>query len=216
MLMLEVTKLQFITHQNARYSYLEGARMALEGGCRWIQLRMKGASDTDFLAVGHELKRLCRSYGARLIVDDRVKLVKALQADGVHLGKTDMPVGEARGLLGDGYIIGATANTLNDAVEASRAGADYIGCGPFRFTTTKQHLAPIIGIEGYKRIVLQLRNLDITTPLVAIGGITEDDIASIMSTGISSIALSGAILNAENPIEKTKRIIKRIEKQHRK
>lgn len=135
--------LQFITHQNERYGYLQGAEKALEGGCRWIQLRMKGAMNDEVRNVARLLKPLCRSYGAVLLIDDRVELAKELDVDGVHLGKSDMPVEEARAILGGNKIIGGTANTTDDILRLAEAGADYIGCGPFRFTATKLSLIHI-------------------------------------------------------------------------
>ena len=140
--------IQFITHKNERYGYVDGARMALLGGCRWIQLRMKDATDDEARPLAVEIKKLCKEYGAKFIIDDRVSLVKEIGADGVHLGKNDMPVDEARRVLGTDYIIGGTANTFEDIERLARQGADYIGCGPFRFTTTKKNLSPVLGLEG--------------------------------------------------------------------
>ena len=169
--------LQFISHYTEQYSYLDSIRLALEGGCRWIQLRMKDASDEEVRPIAFEALHLCRNVGATFIIDDRVELVKELGADGVHLGKNDMPI------------------------------SNYIGCGPFRFTTTKKNLSPVLGLEGYRHIVKQMREADIQLPIVAIGGITAEDIPAIMQTGVTGIALSGTILHAENPIEEMKKII---------
>ena len=199
--------IQFISHFTERYTYLDGIRLALEGGIRWVQLRMKEASDEDFLRTGKEVRRLCDSFGATFIIDDRVSLVRELGADGVHLGKGDMPVAEARQRLGSGVIIGGTANTFEDILLHCRASADYIGLGPFRFTTTKRGLSPTLGLEGYRAVMQRLREAGITIPVVAIGGITASDIPALMQTGISGIALSGAILRAEHPIEETGRIL---------
>ena len=139
------SRFQFISHFNDRYSYLDGIKMALEGGCRWIQLRMKDATDDEVRPIAIEVQKWCKEADATFIIDDRVQLVKELHADGVHLGKNDMPIQEARQILGDGFIIGGTANTLEDVISHAKAGADYIGCGPFRYTTTKQRLSPILG-----------------------------------------------------------------------
>ena len=122
--------------------------------------------------------------------------------------KNDMPIQEARQILGDGFIIGGTANTLEDVISHAKAGADYIGCGPFRYTTTKQRLSPILGLEGYRHIIDGMKE---ALPIVAIGGITIPDIPDIMKTGVTGIALSGTILNAENPVEETALILKAIE-----
>ena len=193
-------KIQFITHQNSRYGYIEGARMALEAGCQWIQLRMKHATDDEVWLTARTLLSLCREHKATFIIDDRVQLAKEVGADGVHLGKNDMPVAEARRLLGKGFIIGGTANTFEDIRALHRAGADYIGCGPFRFTTTKENLAPLLGLEGYRKLKQQMNDNGILLPVVAIGGITKDDIPDIMNTGVDGIAVSGAVLNAQDPV----------------
>ncbi|MBQ3658355.1 MAG: thiamine phosphate synthase [Bacteroidales bacterium] len=204
--------IQFISHQNAKYSYLDGIKLALEGGCRWIQLRMKDSSEDEIVSLGKEVKKLCEQYHATFIVDDHVGLVKVIGADGVHLGKNDMPVDTARRILGQDSIIGATANTFDDVLNAYNKGANYIGCGPFRFTTTKKNLSPVLGLDGYRQIVSRKRAQNINIPIVAIGGILKEDISEIMSTGISGIALSGAVLNALDPVSEMKTIIKILEK----
>ena len=200
--------IQFISHFTEQYSYLDGIRLALNGGIRWAQLRMKQASEADFLRIGKEVRKLCDRYGATFIIDDHVELVRKLGADGVHLGKKDMPIAEARRLLGNDVIIGGTANTFEDIEMHYLASANYIGCGPFRFTTTKEGLAPTLGIEGYHSIMQKVRQAGFDIPVVAIGGITAGDIPALMQTGISGIALSGAILRAEDPKEKIKRILR--------
>ena len=203
--------LQYISHSTQQISYAEGIRMALEGGCRWIQLRMKDASSEEIVACAEEVLPLCRRHGAKFLLDDHVELVRQLGADGVHLGKNDMPVDEARKILGPDIIIGGTANTIEDIIRLHKQGADYIGCGPFRFTTTKKNLSPILGLDGYKSIVLKMKELGIDLPIVAIGGITVEDIPAVMGTGVSGIALSGAILGAPDPVEMTARIIETID-----
>ena len=203
--------LQFITHFTERYSYLDSVRIALEGGCKWIQLRMKEASTEEIIPIANEAKTMCHKYGATFIIDDHVELVKLIEADGVHLGKNDMPIAEARKLLGRNYIIGGTANSFEDVQKHYENGADYIGCGPFRFTTTKKNLSPVLGLEGYQHIVTQMKEAGINLPLVAIGGITRDDLPFLMQTGITGIALSGSILRAESPIQEMKTIIQTID-----
>ena len=198
--------IQFISHYTDQYSYLDSIRLALDGGCRWVQLRMKDASIHDFLRIGKEVRRLCDSYQATFILDDHVELVREIGADGVHLGKKDMPVAEARKILGNDCIIGGTANTFDDVKRHYEASANYIGCGPFRFTTTKQGLAPVLGLEGYRSIIAQMSAEGIDLPMVAIGGITAEDIPAIMQTGVSGIALSGAVLRAADPVAEMKRL----------
>lgn len=199
--------LLFITHQTERYSCLHTVAIALLGGCRRIQLRMKEASPGEAAETGLRAKSLCDQYGAALYIDDHVEVCRLLRAAGVHLGKADMPPREARQLLGAGFTIGGTANTFEDIKRLKNEGVDYIGLGPFRFTATKKNLSPVIGLSGYRRIMAQCRAENITLPVVAIGGITADDIPGILKAGVSGVALSSAILQAQNPAEETKRII---------
>lgn len=199
--------IQFITHNTGSIGYVEGARMALEGGCKWIQLRMKDASDDEVRQAAAEIQPMCKEHEAVFLLDDRVELAKELHADGVHLGKNDMPIDEARRILGEEYIIGGTANTFEDIQRIAAQGADYIGCGPFRFTTTKKNLAPVLGIEGYRDIIAKMRNAGINIPMVAIGGITPDDIDEILATGVQGIAVSGTVLNADDPVAMMKSLL---------
>lgn len=193
--------LQFITHT------FDGLEDVLKGGCRWVQLRMKDATDIEFAETATRFIPLCRKYEATLIFDDRVHLVSSLGADGVHLGRNDMPVAEARQILGPAKIIGATANTAADVMAAYHAGADYIGVGPFRFTTTKKNLAPILGLEGYRDIMTKCRKKGMNLPVVAIGGIRLDDLNELHRTGVDGIAVSGLILDSDNKKVTTEKII---------
>lgn len=181
--------------------------MALEGGCKWVQLRMKGADYETLHNTALEVQKMCKEAGATFIIDDNVELVKEIHADGVHLGRNDMPINKARRILGREFIIGGTANTFEDIRSHYSNGVDYIGCGPFRFTTTKEGLSPILGLEGYERIVSQMKEEGIGLPIVAIGGITAEDIPALMATGITGVALSGTVLRAENPIVEMQRLL---------
>lgn len=202
-----MNNIQFITHENQRFGYVEGAEMALRGGCKWVQLRMKDATDNKFLSIGRKVAALCRNHNATFLLDDRVHLVAELGADGVHLGKNDMPISEARRILGNEKIIGGTANTFSDVQHLAAQGADYIGCGPFRYTPTKRNLAPILGFEGYQNILKQMQQVGISLPLIAIGGIVSTDIATLRGIGVSGIAVSGAVLEAADPIKEMKKLI---------
>jgi len=203
-------ELQFISHHNERYGYLDSIRLALEGGCRWIQLRVKDANDDEVRPLALEAQQLCREYAATFIIDDRVALVRELGADGVHLGLKDMPIAQARQILGKQFIIGGTANTFEDVKAHYEASANYVGCGPFRFTTTKQKLSPILGLDGYRQIIRQMKQQQIKLPLIAIGGIELEDIPAILETGVTGIALSGTVLRDPQPVEKMKQIINTI------
>lgn len=150
---------------------------------------------------------LCKEQKAIFILDDHVELAHKIGVNGVHVGKTDMPVSEARSYLGKKFIIGGTANTLEDIETHYRAGASYIGLSPFRFTTTKTNLSPVLGLQGYRDILSAMKEQGIDIPVVAIGGITPGDIPGLMATSIAGIALSGTILQATDPVAMTKQII---------
>lgn len=201
-------RLQFITHYNENYSYEDSAKIALEGGCRWIQLRIKDAEEKFLEQMALRVQSMCREYGATFIIDDNVLLAKKIGADGVHLGKNDMPVAQARQILGEKFIIGGTVNSFEDILYHLKNGTpDYFGCGPFRFTSTKKNLAPVLGFEGYRDIVLKMREKGAEIPLVAIGGITKEDIPQLLECGVNGIALSGSIINAGNPVREMADVI---------
>ena len=199
--------LQFITHPSPRFSITEEVRLVLEGGCKWLQLRMKDASYDEMRATALEIIPLCKENDAIMVIDDNVRLTDELRVHGVHLGKNDMPPRQAREELGPHAIIGVTANTAEDILAMRGIDVDYVGLGPFRFTTTKSALSPVIGLDGYRDIMSAIRNAGSELPVVAIGGITLDDIVPLMETGINGVAMSGAIINAPDPKEYTAKVI---------
>ena len=182
---------------------LSGAAQFLDAGGRWIQLRMKDASAEVIVCRGKEMLALCRKRRAVLVVNDAPQLAAAIGADGVHLGQADMPPIEARRIIGDGAVIGSTANTFEQIAARNDGETDYVGLGPFRFTTTKKNLSPVLGAEGYRTILGRMRTENIPLPVVAIGGIELPDIPQIMRTGVDGIALSGAIARADSPATTT-------------
>lgn len=202
--------LQFITNTNVNLSVPEQVKMALAGGCRWIQIRMKEATDEEVAEVVKVVKPMCLEVEAFLLLDDRVDLAKDLDVGGVHLGKNDMPASQARMKLGPAAVIGVTANTFDDIKAVSALDIDYFGIGPFRETPTKQNLAPVLGQDGIRDICLKMKEAEITIPAVAIGGITLEDVKPLMLTGINGIAVSGAIAGAQDPKAATEEFIRRL------
>lgn len=191
--------LQFITHPSERLSIPEQVRLAIEGGCRWIQLRMKDATDAEVAEMAREITPICRETGTILVIDDRVDVVMETKVHGVHLGKHDMDPAKAREFLGPHAIIGCTANTADEILALARLDIDYIGLGPFRFTQTKENLAPVLGLEGYSEIIAKVRAAGCELPIVAIGGIEPSDVPALLDAGVNGIAMSGAIINSPDP-----------------
>jgi thiamine-phosphate diphosphorylase len=202
---MALSRLYFITGETAPLEQIEAACRA---GVRLIQLRMKEASDQQFLATAAEAMKICGGWGSRLIINDRVEVAAAVGADGVHVGKEDLPVREARRILGVGKIVGGTANTLDDIREHYRGGADYIGLGPYRNTTTKKKLSPILGLEGYREIMRQMGVERAVVPVYAIGGIGVEDVGDLVEAGVYGVAFSGMLVQASDRGEMVKEILK--------
>lgn len=203
--MKNISRLQYITTSASL------AEKACMGGARWIQLRLKNVNYEEYLETAKEVQQICKEYNAVLIVNDNVSLALETGATGVHLGKEDMPPAKARELLGEDFIIGSTANTVEDIIRLSKEPINYIGLGPFRFTKTKENLSPVIGLNGYEEIFEALHKQNIQhPPIVGIGGIEPDDIAGLMQTGLHGIAVSGVIANATDPAAMTNKLLETV------
>jgi len=183
------------------------AEQACRAGAKWIQLRIENQPMEVVQHLASITKNICLQYNAILIIDDFVDIAIETNADGVHLGKSDMPLKDARQLLGDSKIIGATANTFEDIVEIHKCQVDYIGLGPFKFTTTKKNLSPLLGLSGYTELVEKAHACGYHLPLIAIGGIELNDILPLMRTKIHGIALSGAVTQNNEVESNTKQIL---------
>lgn len=182
-------------------SHAELIEQACKGGANWIQLRVKDASESEVENHAFQARDICNTYNAKLIINDFPAVAKKVQADGLHLGKQDMDPLKARKLVGENMIIGGTANTLEDVKVLSGKPVDYIGYGPYRFTTTKKNLSPIVGLQGFKDLVQFCNQENINIPLIAIGGILPQDLDALFRTGISGVAISGVVNHAENSAE---------------
>jgi thiamine-phosphate pyrophosphorylase len=191
---MQISKLQYITNGDSETSILNEVKAAVDAKIDWVQLRIKDPN-LDFLSIAEKVKKICKNK-AVLIINDDIEIALTIDADGVHLGLDDTPIQQARKMLGRYKIIGGTANTLTDCLNRQADGADYIGLGPYRNTTTKSKLSPILGLNGYETI-LPLDNGEIYLPVVAIGGILVEDIDELMQkTRVHGIAVSGLIKNA--------------------
>ncbi len=171
----------------------EIVHQAIAGGATAIQLRWKTGPLSEALRVGRELRELCSREGVLFVVNDRVDLALALDADGVHVGVSDLPVAETRRLVGDQVVIGFSPETVEQAREAEAAGADYLGVGPVFPTVTKPDAGPAVGLEHVQRIAAAVR-----IPVVGIGGITAENAGAVIRAGAVGVAVISAVVGADD------------------
>ncbi len=202
-------KLQYISQGNGE-THIENIREACEAGVKWVQLRVKNEPLEKVTEMANRAREVCNEFGATLIINDHARVAAASRADGVHLGKNDQSPEEARKQLESGQLVGGTANTFEDIQSLVRMGVDYVGLGPFRFTSTKEKMSPILGLEGYRAIMKQCEVADITVPVIAIGGIQLDDIPAIMETGVQGIAIASLINQAKDKPAMVQEIYKKL------
>lgn len=199
--MKKIGRLHILTDTalQTHFSHLELAKLAIAGGADAIQFRQKSGSSKEMIKVAGQLKDLCQKSGVTFIVNDRLDWALASQADGVHLGQEDFPIPLARKILREQVIIGGSAGTLEEARKCLREGADYIGFGPVFPTTSKADAAPAGGLDLLEKAVKE-----IPLPIIAIGGITQENISSVIRTGIYGIAVISAVCCQPNPEEATR------------
>jgi thiamine-phosphate pyrophosphorylase len=200
-MMKQIGRLHVLTDTvlQSRFSHLELAKLAIKGGADTIQFRQKIGATREMIEIVRQLKKLCKSSGLRLVVNDRVDVAIAAEADGVHLGQDDFPIPQARKLLGESRIIGGSAATLKEAEKCLAEGADYIGFGPVYPTTSKEDADPVTGIKLLEQAVEA-----IPLPIIAIGGISVENAPEIMRTGAQGIAVISAVCCQEDPEQATR------------
>ncbi len=194
---MQVPRLHYISQGDSPEIHLNNIQKACSSGAELVQLRLKKLDPKTLLATAHKAREITNHFQTRLIINDHYKIAKTVKADGVHLGKKDGSPTQAKDFLGKFYWVGGTANTLDDCLDLIKKGVDYIGLGPFKFTETKSNLSPLLGLEGYQSII---KNLNTEIPILAIGGITTNDVLEIMNTGVHGVAISGAITNNFNNV----------------
>lgn len=182
-----------------RFSHLELAEFAIAGGADTIQFREKGGETRQLIQIAGEMQALCKKAGVAFIVNDRVDVAIASHADGVHLGQDDFPIPLARKLLGEAAIIGGSAGNVEEAQKCLSEGADYIGFGPVYFTTSKQDAGPAGGLDLLKQVIEE-----IPLPIIAIGGLTRDNVLPVIRTGVHGIAVISAVCCQRDPMEAAK------------
>jgi thiamine-phosphate pyrophosphorylase len=179
-----------LTQDGLSFSHAEQTTRLCQAGARWIQLRMKHCGAEAWLATARDVVAICHAHGALCIINDSVEVALASGADGVHLGKLDLDWCQARRRLGKNFILGGTINNPEDVERARAAGVlDYVGVGPLRFTTTKERLAPILGLDGIRDLITQLGKI----PAWVIGGVETRDMARLRTAGAAGAAVSGSL-----------------------
>ena len=179
---------------------------ALDAGVRLFQFRMKTPEARRFYETAAVLCPLVKKGGGIFIVNDRVDVAKAIGADGVHLGQEDLPLADARAILGSGKLIGISTHNPAQAVEAEAGGADYIGFGPIFPTATKENPDPVVGVAGVREARAKVR-----LPIVAIGGITAKNAADVRAAGADCCAVVSAVLAAPDPQSAIAELLKAIQ-----
>lgn len=189
------TSMYFITDSTGfdEAEFLRRVEMALDGGVTILQLREKDKTTREYLSLAEKVHVLTKKYGIPMIIDDRIDVAMAVGAEGVHLGQSDMPICTARKILSDDIIIGATAKTVDAALEAYSQGADYLGVGAIYPTTTKVKTV-LTSVETLANICKA-----VPIPVNAIGGLNKDNIDILKDTGISGICVVSAVMKAEDP-----------------
>ncbi|UXP31484.1 thiamine phosphate synthase [Reichenbachiella agarivorans] len=196
-----ISRLHYISQETDGKSHVQNIEEACKAGVDWVQLRIKNKTDDEILEIATLAKEVCKKYKAKLIINDHVHIAKKVKANGVHLGLTDMHPKEAREILGDRPIIGATANTWEDVERLAMEQIDYIGLGPFRETDTKSNLSPVLGLKGISAILNQMIIHDIFMPIIAIGGIQTEDVFDLQLSGCHGVAIASLINYADNKKE---------------
>ncbi len=181
-------------------------RAAIAGGATAVQLRWKQGSLHDAVAVGRELRAMCRDAGIMFVVNDRVDLALALEADAVHLGDEDLPLTEARAIVGGRLVIGYSPATLVDALQAARLGADYLGVGPVYGTSTKADAGKAVGVRRIEEVCRS-----VTIPVVGIGGINAHNAAPVIRAGASGVAVISSVVAADDIREATANLVRAVE-----
>ncbi|MDY0930037.1 thiamine phosphate synthase [Chryseobacterium sp. CFBP8996] len=201
-------KLQYISQGFTKSEQELNIKKALDNGIKWIQIRWKNAPENEFIRLCEISKKLCADNRSVCIINDDVQIAKDIDAEGVHLGLKDTSIEIARQILGENKIIGGTANSISDVLQRMNESCDYIGLGPLRFTSTKEQLSPILGFEGYQKIIQTLKEKSLEIPKIfAIGGVVLEDIQFLQQIGIYGVAVSGQITNQPSITKEFKTVL---------
>lgn len=193
-----IEKLHFITHDIPQHSHIAQVQLACGVGAKWIQYRCLTKGDDALLADIHQIAEICDDWGATLIVTNHIHLKGKADIQGFHIEDMDANFIALRKQIGDEYTLGGSANTVENLIRLAKEGADYAGFGPFKVTTTKPNNSPLLGVKGYADAMQKLAADHIELPVLAVGGVTLNDVAQLLPTGIYGIAASSAINQADD------------------
>jgi len=194
-----ISSFHVLTIDHPNLTHIQQVKIACDAGANWIQLRCKNLSQEVWLETAYKVKSVCDNYNTTLIINDNISIAKAVDANGVHLGKEDNSISDARSILGNDKIIGYSCNSFSDIVFAKNEGANYVGLGPYRFTTTRNKLNPILGLDGIKQVMRDYLIQEYSLPVIAIGGINKIDVNPLLLNGVNGVAVSSAVFTSENP-----------------
>lgn len=200
--------LQFITDPKSNNSVVDQIKGVIQGGGRWIQIRMDDASDDEIRKVVEEVKPLCLEVQSFLLLHNRVELAKTLDVGGVHLDKNGMLPSKARLELGPAAVIGVSANTIDDVKAVRSLDVDYIAIGPYHNSNLFDASVPLLGLEGVKKVMDDMQQLEINIAHVASGGIGKDDVIDLLKAGANGIAVSEAIASSPDVKKETEEFLK--------
>jgi len=201
--------LQFITNESSTIDIEKQVQMVIEGGCHWIQLRIKNSSKEEVTGMAKKLQPICKDNECILVVEDWIEVAQELKLDGIHIDSLTTTADEARAKLGEEFIVGITASTFDDIEKIAKKDIDYISIGRFKEANSEKGAS--LGVQGYAQILGKCKLAGISNHIVAFGGITYDDISALMATGINGIAVSDAITSAKDPVAETKRMIDKLQ-----
>ncbi|GGI23219.1 thiamine phosphate synthase [Pedobacter mendelii] len=193
-----IEKLQYITHDIPHLTHVEQAQNACEAGAKWIQYRCLSKTDEELLQDINEIAGICDDWGTTLIVTNHIHLNEKADIQGFHIEDMDADFNKLRTQVGDDITLGGSANTIDNLIRLAKQGVDYAGFGPFAVTETKPNNYPFITLSQYRNAIKELENQNLNLPILAVGGITNYDVESLMQTGIYGIAVSGAINFADD------------------
>ncbi len=205
-----IATLHYLTQDVPGFSHTSQVQMACEAGIRWIQLRIKNSPYQEWLKIAEEVRMITMKFNTTLIINDNPSIAKNVEADGVHLGRNDMSVNDARNMLGDEFIIGLSAHSLKELIESRGASIDYVGLGPFHFTQTKNELDPVLGLQKFRERIAEARLQGSPKPIIAIGGIKLNDVENLFNAGADGVAVSSAINLSPAPADAMAQFIDQI------